>query len=343
MMSDVQGVELEPLNSQGLAQVARREDTGSNGRAPGQRGPELSPGTHLTNGADTSSTRTSTRAIQGSPSKKPKLHEQHDIQQAVILRDKFVDALMWRATERLRGLVRQAAALKVSKDSLAVSGLGHLFADVEFRQFCGDGEAQMLEVVLARWKQSVMGQTTVATQGHKPLNGMKAGTYVTCVEEMILWLRKIDDDGGDSVVQKRLASILVLQNFKRWPQLEGVTFEDVGHMCASAAQRALLVRAVKEANMKGEVQRQRRQVIDVNDVDAAQDRDRVRKNAIKFADGLMPDMVKAAEEAVLKLLDDGGLQGLGTDLNRCRQLQLCTVRKSRARMCRTYCMLQVLC
>ena len=49
--------------------------------------------------------------------------------------------------------MKQAAPLKVSEDSLVLTGLGHLFVDTEFEQFCGDGEVQMLEVVLARWKK----------------------------------------------------------------------------------------------------------------------------------------------------------------------------------------------
>eukprot|EP00971_Amphidinium_carterae_P332843 6467214-Amphidinium_carterae.1 len=192
----------------------------------------------------------------------PKSLKQDLVLQAEKLRDAILNAVLYEHVPLLPSLFRRLWHLEVSAESLLVSGLPHLLREPALFQLANDKGLSQTRAkhVLLKWKQLAPGAVLSKVKVDVlPLKGFRLRTFQEHVRLFETWLLDtVEGHGIAPPCHRRVAFVFALLGFARPMELEGVDVESLHRFCHTPADRALLERALREAEQQGVQNRAKR-------------------------------------------------------------------------------------
>ena len=242
------------------------------------------------------------------------------ISEGLRLRARIVDAVTWRSSPRLRGLLRQVIAFQPSKAEIAATGLGLLLADRSIWTLVGEREAALASVALRRWKTQVRGERR--HEGHRgegraegsesrgqmsrPFAGLKASQFVQVVNDLEVQLLESDNSYVQDPAFRRASQQLALRGFTSISQLDGCDPAEIAALGGSVLERSVLERAVQNATIRATALRaQRFRSIASASVCVASS---VSHSAEDVAKRLGPSDIQTSEESLQDRFKSAGMQ-----------------------------------
>ena len=115
----------------------------------------------------------------------------------------------------------------------------------------GQHEATLAQVVKDKWKQLEMEKSTAKAKASHPQGGMKFRDFDTLRTEMTEWIQQ-PDAMNVGPEYRQAAGIFVLMGLTAWSQLDGCGESDILEWDADAAVKAVMKRAIREANARAQ-------------------------------------------------------------------------------------------
>ena len=167
------------------------------------------------------------------------------------LRNAASEAVLWEDHAKLVQVAKAFTCITPTKRAIAETGVGHLLADKTVGL-----KAAMLPCPLRRkrtdWKEKVkhtICDRQLTAAGRRPLVAMKAEMYMDFVNDLVDWLKTVDEVPADPVCRKKLAATLVQHSVFHWKHLDSIDPESL--QVLHPTQAALLRRATAQATRFG--------------------------------------------------------------------------------------------
>jgi hypothetical protein len=233
-----------------------------------------------------------------------------DVVKAVALRDRMLD-LASGTNDDLPRLAR----LRVSKEVLYMSGLGHILQDTTIWWKSGSlADVKFAQALRQKWQAQLRGKPLVhdkCTLSCPSLKGFKADFFYADVLEMRIWLLSMDSPQVPFQMAGRIALVLALHGFKVPGHLRGLLPGDLLELFEEKSALAVLRRGMEKlenSNMEG------RLALNWSTPSGSNQTAVVKSSAEELASILAPAQYEQAEASIAALELGLGVSGSSTSL-----------------------------
>ena len=227
---------------------------------------------------------------------------------AFALRDQVLDALVRGDLLRLFPLLKSLGKVRVTKQILAVTGIGHLAADASLWRRSPHPRAVIFARVLKqKWLLDVRGSETldlISADLRGELKGFKNESFLCTVNIWADILEEIDSQPLSLRLRQRLGLLLTLCGFDHISHLGGLTFEELSIITESPVLKAALQRLLARAALQ-----QPRSLGSCPPMLASP----TVKSAAEFVDTISPRVVTELEQHVSVELENMGIRNFDTE------------------------------
>ena len=168
------------------------------------------------------------------------------------LRNAASEAVLWEDHAKLVQVAKAFTCITPTKRAIAETGVGHFLADKTVWAKGGDAAVSLAKKALTDWKEKVKHTSCdrqLTATGRRPLVAMNAKMYMNYVNDLVDWLKTVDEVPADPVCRKKLAATLVQHSVLHWKHLDSIDPESL--QVLHPTQAALLRRATAQATRCG--------------------------------------------------------------------------------------------
>jgi len=174
---------------------------------------------------------------------------------ACRMRNKVMEVITYKQTERLQHLLREVEHLKIDSEVLRGSGIGVIVADNTVWPPLLKSRAQRLK---SKWMEMVKtkrdalhGQTQVKVlAAPAPFAGAKAAEFLQHADDLATWCRSVDSVVSAPVTYRQAGLALASRGVVQWQELQGLTPASVDSLAVDPITRSAIARCVSVATLR---------------------------------------------------------------------------------------------